>query len=360
MSELKWGALRPSKVRARSGSNVAVECKGKYLVHPSSRNTVRTGIISHLTPVDMRDSHVLILMCSYNGERFVGEQIESFKLQSHTNWSLVVSDDGSQDGTLAALKSAMDKAYASRLNVIQGPAVGFARNFLSLTCREDLQASYFAWSDQDDIWVHNKLEAAVSWLKTVPQGVPALYCSRTQHIDELGESIGFSPRFNCVPCFKNALVQSVGGGNTMVFNSAARQLLVEAGPDVDVPFHDWWLYQLVSGAGGAVYYEPEVTVLYRQHMANQVGSNAGWRSRVRRLVGMYRGDFAQWNSKNIAAIERMSKVLTTENKEILKAFAEARTSRLSGRVTGIIKAGVFRQTVLGNISLALAVVANKI
>jgi hypothetical protein len=106
-----------------------------------------------------------------------------------------------------------------------GPAEGSTANFLSLTCRADIDADYFAYADQDDVWESDKLERAVNWLKTIPEGVPALYGSRTLLVDARNQHIGYSPLFEREPNFRNALVQSIAGGNTMVFNRAARDLL---------------------------------------------------------------------------------------------------------------------------------------
>ena len=97
-------------------------------------------------------------------------------------------------------------------------------------------------------------------------------------IDE--RSYGLSPLFTRPPAFQNALVQSLGGGNTMVFNRAAKKILQEAAA-IDVVLHDWWVYQLVSAAGGMVHYDPRPMLKYRQHSDNLIGSNLGWRSALR-------------------------------------------------------------------------------
>ena len=117
---------------------------------------------------------------------------------------------------------------------------------MSLLSDADIVGDFFACCDQDDVWWPDKLERALQWLHTVPEHVPAVYFSRTRNVDASGNIIGCSPLFRRPPNFRNALVQSIGGGNTMVFNRAARELLVAAGP-VDVASHDWWTYLLVSG-----------------------------------------------------------------------------------------------------------------
>ena len=308
----------------------------------------------------LRRPHVAILMCSYNGERFLAEQIDSFERQTHRNWSLVVSDDGSQDGTLEVLQVYMDSWGQERLKIVQGPQRNKIKNFLSLTCRTDIDAEFFAWADQDDIWSEDKLHAALAWLQTIPKHIPALYCGRTKLIDESGTPIGFSPRFCLSPCFANALVQNIGGGNTMVFNQAARDLLQEAGDNLDIPSHDWWAYQLISGAGGAIHYDPEPRVLYRQHDGNLVGSNSNWSARLQRLRMVLKGCFYEWNAQNIHALETVYHRLSRESQTTLNHFKAARNKNLFQRILGVLRAGLHRQTLFGNLGLIFATLMKKI
>src|SRR5690606_35735006 len=151
-------------------------------------------------------------------------------------------DDGSEDNTRTILEAYKKKWGAERLSLRAGPTEGFVANFLSLTCRASIEADYYAYSDQDDIWDADKLERAVRWLETIPKDIPALYCSRTRLVDAEKNHIGFSPLFTAPPSFANALIQSVAGGNTMVFNNAAREILRQAGENVQVITHDSWPY----------------------------------------------------------------------------------------------------------------------
>ncbi|WP_242151781.1 glycosyltransferase family 2 protein [Pseudomonas sp. ArH3a] len=309
---------------------------------------------------DFCTAKVAVLMCTYNGESYLAEQLDSFERQTYANWALVVSDDGSHDATLSLLNDYSARWGAERLKVVGGPKRGFAANFLSLTCRDDIEADFFAWSDQDDIWTDDKLEVALAWLQTIPTDVPALYCGRTQLISELGEPIGFSPRFLLPPGFPNALVQSIAGGNTMVFNQAARDLLREAGADLVLPAHDWWAYQLVSGAGGVIHYDPEPKMLYRQHSENLIGSNSGWTARLVRLRMVFQGRFYEWNEQNIRALESMEHRLCEEHLATLVRFKVARGQTFIRRVLGIRLAGLYRQTFMGNLGLTLATLLKKI
>src|SRR5476651_1484841 len=237
---------------------------------------------------------VAILLCTYQGQRYLAEQLASFEIQYHSNWSVWASDDGSKDDTRAILAAYQEKWPKGSLHVLSGPAEGFAANFVSLTCNDLVEADLYAYSDQDDIWEADKLARAVQWLQSLPADVPGLYCSRTRIVDADNNEIGLSPLFSKSPGFANALMQNIGGGNTMVFNNSARQLLRDAGENRSVVTHDWWAYMLVAGCGGQVFYDPEPTLRYRQHRGNLVGTNSSWVSRFKRIRMLFQGCFRQW------------------------------------------------------------------
>ena len=303
---------------------------------------------------------VAILLCTYHGQQYLAEQIASFEAQTYQNWEVWASDDGSNDDTHAILESYRDKLGVNKLSIHYGPKEGFVANFLSLTCHTNIQANYYAYSDQDDIWKADKLQLAVDYLSSIPETVPAIYCSRTRLVDHNNQHIGFSPLFNKPTGFANALMQNVGGGNTMVINNAARKLLCEAGADVDVITHDWWAYLVVCGCGGRVFYDPKPTVRYRQHDSNLVGMNSSWPARFVRMRMLFQGRFRTLNDQHIQALNRLRSKITPENILILDQFIKARNSSLLPRLIGLKKSGIYRQTLLGNLGLIAAAIFNKI
>lgn len=200
----------------------------------------------------------------------------------------------------------------------------------------------------------------MNWLATIPKHVPALYCSRTRLVDEKDRDIGFSPLFTKPPSFANALMQNIGGGNTMVFNDAARQLLREAGEDINVVTHDWWVYLVVSACGGRVFYDAHPSLRYRQHDSNLVGMNASWRARLVRMRMLWQGKFRYYNDLNIQALERLRNRITPENREIFDRFSAVRNRHLFPRLIGLKQCGIYRQTILGNLGLAAAAIFKKL
>lgn len=303
---------------------------------------------------------VAILLCTFDGQRHLAEQLDSLAAQTHREWSVIASDDGSTDETLAVLERYRAEWGDHRLSVRRGPGQGFVANFLSLACDPGLQADCYAYSDQDDIWEPDKLSRAIAWLSSMPADVPALYCARTLLVDADNREIGLSPLFARPPGFTHALVQNIGGGNTMVFNEAARRVLRRAGDRVDVAAHDWWTYLAVTACGGRVFCDPQPAVRYRQHGGNQIGMNSGWPARLTRLRRVARGQWKGWNDRHIAALRTLGPLITPPHRKVLTWFAEARTRSLPSRLWCLKRSGVRRQTVGSNLSLFVAALFGKV
>ena len=300
-------------------------------------------------------AHVAILMGTCNGARFLRAQLDSIAAQSHRDWRLFVSDDGSTDATRAIL-AAFGAEQGDRVAVRQGPCRGFAANFLGLAGDQGIRADYYAFADQDDLWNPGRLARGLARLEPLPADLPALYGGRTRLIGEDGRACGISPEFRAPPGFGNALVQSIAGGNTMLFNQGVKRLL-EAVPDVAVVAHDWWLYQLVSGAGGAVIYDPEPFVDYRQHAANLIGGNQGVLAKGARLRLLMAGRMAEWTDVNLAALEAAWPHLTPEARAKIALLRRARGRGLWRRLALMRRLALYRQTRAGTLSLWLATAA---
>src|SRR5206468_317971 len=186
-------------------------------------------------------------------------------------------------------------------------------------CAENLVSEYYAFCDQMTSGTPTSWNA-IDALEQTDAGIPALYGSRIRLIDEAGNEIGFSPLFHRKPEFRGALVQSIAGGNTMVFNQKARELVVFCGADVDVPSHDWWLYQVTSACGGRVHYDAHPSVRYRQRAHNVITANAGWSASMRRLHMLQQGRFRHWEDLNVAALTRLRPRMSAENRRIIDLF----------------------------------------
>ncbi len=296
---------------------------------------------------------VAVLLASVNGARFIDEQLDSLARQSYSSWRLVVSDDGSQDDTLDRVRAFGQRFEVGRVQIRRGPQAGFVQNFLSLVCDAELDADYFAFCDQDDVWDDDRRARSVAALSAFDPTTPALYGARTRSVDVQGQPLGDSPLFQRPPGFKNALVQSLAGGNTMTFNRTARELLRQAGPVV-VPAHDWWVYVVVSACGGTVIYDPQPNLAYRQHATNVIGAAAGWADRWQRNREVLRGRLRRWNDMHEYALSCLAAQMSAESREVFECFTRARRSGPLRRLVGVARSGVFRQTRWGQLGLWLA------
>jgi glycosyltransferase involved in cell wall biosynthesis len=299
---------------------------------------------------------VAILLCTFNGARFLPLQLASFEAQDFSDWRLFVSDDGSNDGTLALLEDFRRKHGADRVQLRHGPEKGAVANFMSLICDPALDSAFYALSDQDDVWAANKLSRACSFLTGAAADAPSLYCSRVRMIDENGAEIGLTPIHKNPPHFRNALVQNIAIGNTVAFNEKTRRLLVQAGADVNAAVHDWWIYLVTTAVGGSVFYDPCPSVAYRIHGRNLIGAN---NSRVRKAQ-MLLNRFKGWSDLNVRALERIESVMLAENRATFELFRRSRTQSLLPRLYGLLRCGLYRDAMLDNLGLLVAALAGKI
>ena len=303
-------------------------------------------------------SEVAICMCTYNGARFLKEQMDSFATQTHKNWRLWVSDDGSTDGTLDIIADYIERWGSKKIQLFHGPRKGFCANFLSLTNRKEISGTYFAWADQDDVWMPDKLFRAMSCLASGAPEQPALYCCRVILTDEKGVIYGLSPLHAQQNSFSNALIQNIGSGNTMVFNQSARSLITLAGKDT-VPFsHDWWAYIIVTGCGGRVYYDVNPFLRYRQHDRNIIGLK---QKVISRIADLHREGYRERIGQNIKGLNTVREKLLPNNLSLFNALVGLHDSKnWCKRLYYLWKLGFNRQTLFDNIGMLVASLIGKI
>jgi glycosyltransferase involved in cell wall biosynthesis len=309
--------------------------------------------------VSSTNPKVVILLATRNGAEFLQEQLDSYRSQTYANWELLVSDDGSTDETIKIVND-FAKSIAHLVVVRHGPKQGFWQNFVSLVRSDDIDGDLFAYSDQDDIWFDEKLARAVNWFETLRDERPALYFTRTELMGTDGTVVGYSPLFSRPPSFQNALVQNIGGGNTMVFNRSARLALRATPVDAALVSHDWWSYQVVTGIGGTAYYDPWPSLRYRQHGLNLVGANIGLRARLVRSSAFMSGRFVTWNDVNLKMLGRMRNLLTPHNALVLDRYAKARLVAWPLRLWLVWRSGVYRQSFIENLALFIGALFGRL
>lgn len=305
-------------------------------------------------------NRVAILLCTFNGAPHLLAQLESIRLQTWTNWSLWISDDGSSDATLAVVDDFMRRHGDLEVHVLQGPRQGFAANYMSLIGHGGIQAGFFAFCDQDDIWLPGRLAASVQGLSTGGDpGLPGLYCARTRYIDEHGRVTGESRPAPAMCTFERALAHNVCGGNTMLINEAARALMQKV-PAAAVAAHDWLAYLLVTGAGGFVVWDPRIFVQYRQHADNAMGENRSLRARWHRVWRLWQGDLRRWTDMNLRALESVRGSLTPASESTFQRFAAARSGPPWSRLARLKASGVRRQGRAAQLAYCAALICNRV
>ena len=318
-------------------------------------------INSYTFKSNFKNRKVAIVLGFYEGYEFINRQLQSIFNQTHQEFIIFVTDDNSKD------KFSLDKLNINESNKkkirikIRNKNIGYAQNFLNALVSIDGHFDYYAFSDQDDIWHREKLEKAINSLEEYPYDQPNLYGSRTELIGAREEiKLGKSIEFKKSPSFQNAITQNIFGGNTMVFNRNAFDLICSSNINQKIIAHDWWCYQIISGAGGNVFYDKNIYLKYRQHNNNLIGSNITLKDKWMRFCKVVNSNFKIQNDYNLKAIINNQNLLIKSNRITLNNFIKARKSSFLGRIFYFLKSGVYRQTLIGNIALFIGIVIKKV
>ena len=146
----------------------------------------------------------------------------------------------------------------------------------------------------------HKLSHTLKKIAKLDDSKPFLYCARTTFVSSDAKRIlGESDLFLKPPSFRNAIVQSLAGGNTMAFNNPLKKIVSQFFK-ADIVSHDWWLYIVNELSGGETLYDPESTILYSQHSRSLIGANTGIMAKLRRLGMLLMGVYRDYNTKHLA------------------------------------------------------------
>ncbi len=254
--------------------------------------------------------HIDILLATYNGERFIEEQIRSVLAQTYASWRLIIRDDGSNDTTRAIIRR-FREAYPEKITIIEDNItnLGACRNFGRLL--EHSTADFAMFCDQDDVWLPTKIAVTLEKMKELSvrcgDDKPLLVYTDMHVVDEslsvISESFWKNQAFNpeIGKSLGRFLVSNVATGCTVMMNRKLRDLAVPV-PN-EAMMHDWWV-GLLSVALGANDYVREPTMLYRQHAGNAVG--ARWDARVKVIIQKL-SDFSQLKLINQAHLVNTQK-----------------------------------------------------
>lgn len=204
-----------------------------------------------------------VLLATFNGEKYLEEQLESLDCQEDVNVRVWANDDGSTDETLTILKRWQRKGLIKEISKSQG--VGSTGAFLRLLS-EHSDSEFVAFCDQDDIWEPKKL--AIQLLK-ITNGKPACVTSQRLFIDDSNRIIGASKKLRISPSFENAMFENIAPGNTLLLNNQAINA-INRYQDAPIKHYDSWIYLLLTFVG-EVEYIHQPLLRYRIHETNFVG-----------------------------------------------------------------------------------------
>ena len=315
-------------------------------------------------PADERKP-VTVLMGVYNGADYLLEMLDSLAGQDHRNWTLVASDDGSTDQSVKILTDFAASLPKEKVQLYTGPSSGFAANYLSMLARLELgRTQWVAFADQDDVWLPGRLSQGLHALDGMD--APALAAGPVWAVDaDLAHPrmIGGWPRQGE---FRNALVQNIVQGNAMTANPAAARILILGARRIlgacKIPVtHDWWAYQIITGAGGHVRKVETPTVLYRQHGHNMIGANDTASAMLRRLRMDLAGTRRDWSELNSAALSTCRPFLTPMARKALDHFDDMRqaTDPLC-KLAHLRRLRLFRQRRAGTVALWLSAFVGRL
>lgn len=306
------------------------------------------------------NSCVDVLMSTYNGEKYLVEQLESILAQTHRAMTLTIRDDGSRDSTPEILTRYAHLDARIKLSLQENK--GVVRSFHWLLAHADPGCHYYAFADQDDVWMPNKLERALSVLSGYNGDTPLLYSTRLEYVSADLRHLGVSPRIVNTPCFCNALVQNISTGCTVVMNKAARELLLKHEWPRQVLVHDWWAHIVVS-AFGRVVHDDFAPIKYRQHAGNQIGGTVTFfgdlRKRTANFLSRQRNGFFGCYDQALGFWMTYKEELTGDNLEILKQFIDSKGSFLHRLRYLFGKNRVHRQRSIDDVLLRLLILMNR-
>ena len=296
---------------------------------------------------------VQVLMSTYNGEKYLKEQIDSILLQEGVNVNLLVRDDGSSDNTIEILD---EYKKQGKLDWYKGENLRSAKSFMDLL-KHCGRYDYFAFSDQDDVWKKEKLCTAIKKIEQVNEEKPILYFCDKELVDANLNHLEHK-KMNYIVSFESAMIRNIATGCTMVMNKALVDLINSYSPDYIV-MHDAWIYRVCIAIGGICIYDTEEHIEYRQHENNVIGAQEGFFNRLkRRWKSFWNCDHSREKTSN-ELLKGYSKYIKHEYLEDLEQIAKYRKS-FKHKVKLFFNKKMKTESLENNIIFKIAVLINKI
>ena len=308
-------------------------------------------------------STVAIVMATYNGERYIREQVDSILASSYQDFELFIFDDGSKDHTLQILQE-YELQYPDKIHVHQNAEnQGVVANFLHGVCKTTMD--YVMFCDQDDVWKPGKIAMTLKRMRNMEaqadKSIPMVVFTDAVMVD--GDLNTISNSFFCSshlnPCktdLPHMLMENKLIGCTVMINAALRKVLQSNRLPNSARYHDWWI-ALIAASMGKISYIREGTLLYRQHGGNAVGG-LSFGEYIRNRVSSLGKQREALRALSLQADEFISiyqEVLSNEKQDIIRNFANLEKLGYIKRRLTIVRYKFYKTGVVRNIGLLIII-----
>lgn len=307
---------------------------------------------------------VLILLSTYNGERYLREQLDSLYSQVGIDIHILVRDDGSKDTTLSILEEY--RRTQGKMTIIKGENKGVGASFMALVyeaASNYFDYDYFAFSDQDDVWFKNKLLSGVNALNGCSSELKMFFsgaintdsslnpisttCVRT--VNSFGANLVANHILGCTMLFSAPLLHAINKINTEHYNI----------PDGKMPIHDAWAALVAYSLGATVIKSNSGLMYYRQHGGNVIGSGHGFLSIQKNRVSRYLfGATHNKANKCIIAQQVFGDEMPLENKQLLELVSHYRSS-IKSKIRLIFDKRMYEYGFVDDVGTFLTILFNK-
>lgn len=301
---------------------------------------------------------LIVLMSTYNGEKYLKEQLDSLVNQELLPDKILIRDDGSVDSTLSILNE-----YSNKYDFIEyyrGENIGPAKSFFELINKAN-GYDYYSLCDQDDVWLSDKLKVAVDTLKKEDNNIPLLYSSRVTFVDaDLNKVDANISRLYGYTDFAHALLYQTAPGCTMVFNNVAREKIIKYDMNKEYCIiHDSIIHKVCTMFGKMILDETP-HMLYRQHGGNAIGLPTNkYNQFALRINRFFKGDLKNYRKDTaLSLLNVYGNECSKENKELLNIVGNYVNDRKLRKE--LLNKAVFKTNTINDLFFKFLVIANYI
>ena len=306
------------------------------------------------------DKNVLVVMSTYNGAEFIEEQMNSILQQENIgNIHILIRDDGSTDQTVERIEK-VQRDNPEKITLVKGKNIGCNASFFALL-KMAKGYDYYSISDQDDVWLPDKICVALQWLeKETDRTKPLLYASTSYLAKGSNLKIYGQTRKQCRPfSIYNTIIQNICPGHNQVFNNALLALLKKPIDVCRIYVYDAWITNMAL-LYGKILFNNESCTLYRQHRSNQLGYGTGWLGwLIKSFARMQNNEGLRYRRQIQYFIEINKKELVSAGyyKELEKIFG---TDNFLMRIVNMVQGRLYRQAPLETMVFYVAYLMKKI